>query len=80
MCIRDSRRMIVNAAFFLCDLDVPAKANVDFVDPFEPSFYGFPDDGLKFYRKRNLRVEDFKLGSSANTYPDPKDLPTILPK
>jgi len=71
----DLRRMIVNAAFFLCDLDVPAKANVDFVDPFEPSFYGFPEDGLNFYRERNLRVEDFKLGFSANTYMDPKVLP-----
>ncbi len=69
------RRLIVNAALFLCDLEVPAKANVEFVDPFEPSFYGFPDDGFNFYRKRNLRVENFQLGSSANTYPDPKVLP-----
>lgn len=66
----DLRRMIVNATLFLADLDVPEKANVDYVDPFEPSFYGFP--AKDYYVKRNLRVEDFELGSSGRALPDPR--------
>ena len=68
----DVRRMIVNATYFLTDLEVPKKANVEVVDPYEPSFYGFPDK--KFFVERNLRVQDFELGKSATTYPDPKVL------
>ena len=68
----DLRRMIINATFFLTDLEVPKKASVEFVDSFEPSFYGFPAD--TYFAKRNLRVEDFKLGKSGRSYPDPKIL------
>ncbi len=68
----DLRRMIVNAAYFLADLKVPATATVDFVDPFEPSFYGFP--ARDYFVKRNLRVEDFESGKSARSYPDPRVL------
>lgn len=68
----DLRRMIVNATYFLSDLEVPKKADVEFVDPFEPSFYGFPDSD--YFVKRNLRVEDFELGKSGRSYPDPKVL------
>ena len=68
----DLRRMIVNATFFLGGLEVPEKANVDFVDPFEPSFYGFP--AKDYFAKRNMRVEDFQLGKSGRSYPDPKIL------
>ena len=70
--VEDMRRMIVNASLFLADLEVPAEANVEFVDPFEPSFYGFPPKG--YFVKRNLRVEDFELGKSGSTYPDPRIL------
>ena len=66
----DLRRMIVNATYFMTALEVPEKANVEFVDPFEPSFYGFPDED--YFVKRNLRVEDFELGKSGSSYPDPK--------
>ncbi len=38
------RRLIVNAVHHLAGLQVPEHANVDFVDPFEPSFYGFQKD------------------------------------
>jgi len=61
--------MIVNATYFLADLEVPAKASVEFVDSFEPSFCGFPDD--TYFSQRNLRVEDFELGKSGRSYPDP---------
>ncbi|MEM9646101.1 MAG: hypothetical protein AAF989_14020 [Planctomycetota bacterium] len=65
----DLRRMIVNACHHLTGQVIPEKANVDFVDPYEPSFYGFLDPD--FFLQRGLRVEDFQLGSSANTLPDP---------
>ena len=57
----DLRRLIVNAAYFLVGLEVPEHANVEPVDPFEPSFYGFHhEEG--FFKDGNLRVSDFQLG------------------
>jgi len=35
------RRMIVNAAYAFTGLDVPAKANVELVGDYQPTFYGF---------------------------------------
>lgn len=39
----DLRRLIVNAAYWGVGLEdkIPAKANVDYVTPYEPLFYGF---------------------------------------
>lgn len=62
----DLRRLVVNAAYHLVRLPVPAKADVAFVDPFAPTFYGFirePD----YYKKRNLRPESYALGQSPAT-------------
>ncbi|MDA1015579.1 MAG: ThuA domain-containing protein [Planctomycetota bacterium] len=59
----DARRIVVNAAYHLTGLDVPEAANVEFVDPFYPSFYGFIRDKT-FWAKRNLHPEDFGLGKS----------------
>lgn len=59
----DLRRLIVNATCHLLDLPVPAKADVAYVDPYEPTAYGFitsPD----FYKNKNLQVGDFALGRS----------------
>ncbi|MBL8890207.1 MAG: ThuA domain-containing protein [Planctomycetaceae bacterium] len=56
------RRLIVNAAYYLTDLEVPHHANVDYVDAFDPSFYGFTDE--EFWPKRNLKITDFELGKS----------------
>ncbi len=58
----DLRRLLVNAAFHLTGMVVPAKANVDPVDAFEPSFYGFQEKD--YFRRRGLRASDFKLGAS----------------
>jgi hypothetical protein len=67
------RRLIVNAAYYLTDQEVPERADVDFVDPFYPSFYGFiRDEG--YFRALNLKPEDFDLGKSP-TIPDPKGSP-----
>ena len=59
----DARRIVVNASYHLTGLEVPKKADVSFVDPFYPSFYGFvknPD----FFAGRNLKPEDFALGKT----------------
>lgn len=37
----DLRRMFVNAAYWMTGLDVPNNADVDYVDPYHPSFFGF---------------------------------------
>ncbi|TWU37071.1 ThuA domain-containing protein [Novipirellula artificiosorum] len=58
----DLRRLIVNACFFLTEQTVPEKADVTFVDPFDPSFFGFQKGD--FFEKRALKVEDFDLGKS----------------
>jgi hypothetical protein len=62
----DLRRLVVNAAYFLCGLDVPAKADVTYVDPYQPTMYGF-NNAPDFYKNRNLKVADLVLGKSAFT-------------
>ena len=59
----DLRRMIVNAAYHLTGREIPAKADVAFVDPFYPSFYGFIKDS-NHWKSANLKPEDFDLGKS----------------
>ena len=63
----DLRRLVVNAAYHLTGLDVPARADVTPVDPFQPSFFGFHPTG--FFEKRRLQVSDFALGRSQRTVP-----------
>jgi hypothetical protein len=50
------RRLVVNGVFWGLGMDVPAKADVDYVDEYVPSFYGF--DGFR----KGLRASDFELG------------------
>ncbi len=59
----DLRRMVVNAAYFLTGLEVPETADVTYVDPFYPSFYGFVKDPA-FWPGRNLHPADFDLGKA----------------
>ncbi len=59
----DLRRLVVNAALHLTGHSIPDKADVAFVDPFYPSFYGFikkPD----YWKTIHLKPEDFDLGKS----------------
>lgn len=72
----DLRRMIVNAAYFLTGQEVPEKANVDYVDPFYPSFYGFIKEKTqpKYWQQANLQPEDFGLGKTPHL-PDPNGSP-----
>ena len=61
----DLRRLTVNTAFHLLGMKVPDKADVTFVDPFEPTF--FKGLGGDFYKKRNLKPDDYMPGKSPAT-------------
>ena len=50
------RRLIVNAVYAGLDMAVPKKANVDYVDPYKPLFYGF--GGFR----RGIKPSDHTLG------------------
>jgi hypothetical protein len=52
------RRLVVNAVYWGLDLEVPAKADVAFVDDYHPSQYGF-----KGYRP-GIKVDDHALGKT----------------
>jgi putative heme-binding domain-containing protein len=67
------RRLIVNAAYFLTGQAVPRSANVDFVDPFYPSFYGFIRDE-NYWKQAHKRPADYGLGQSF-AMPDPPGSP-----
>ncbi|MCA8987921.1 MAG: ThuA domain-containing protein, partial [Planctomycetaceae bacterium] len=67
------RRLIVNAAYFLTGQKVPASANVEFVDAYYPSFYGFIRD-QNYWKNLNLKPSTFALGQSPQQ-PDPAGSP-----
>jgi hypothetical protein len=69
----DLRRLIVNAACHLLGRDVPEKANVDLVDPFYPSFYGFVGD-KSYWKNANMKPEDYGMGKTPHL-PDPPGSP-----
>lgn len=69
----DLRRLIVNAAISLTCGEVPEKADVEYVDPFYPTFYGFIND-QEYYKTLNLKPEDFGLGKAPHRA-DPPDTP-----
>ena len=52
------RRMVVNAVLWGFELEIPAKADVRFVDPYEPAPYAF-----KGFR-RSLTPDDHALGKT----------------
>ncbi len=62
----DLRRLIVNGVYWGVGLEVPARADVRYVDAYEPSFYGF--DGFR----KGLRPSDFELGKKVPGVPLPR--------
>ena len=52
------RRLVVNGVFWGLGLDVPARANVEYVDPYAPSFFGFGGE------RKGLKVGDLGLGKA----------------
>ena len=71
----DLRRLIVNASYHLTGLDVPTKADVSYVDPFYPSFYGFTKDKKNYWMKLDMQPSDYGLGKSPSAA-DPTGSPT----
>ena len=60
------RRLVVNGVYWGLGLDVPARADVTYVDEYIPSFYGF--DGFR----KGLRASDFELGKTVPGEPLPR--------
>lgn len=58
----DLRRLLVNAVYEFAGKPVPAKAEVAFVDPFTPTFYGFLP--VEAWTKRAAKPADFALGKA----------------
>ena len=69
----DLRRLIVNAAFFLTGQSVPDHADVAYVDPFYPSFYGFIRD-KEHWPSLDMQPKDYGLGKY-HSAPEPKGSP-----
>ncbi len=69
----DLRRMITNATYHLLGMKVPAHADVSYVDPFYPSFYGFIRD-KEHWPSLQMKPSDYGLGKSPCA-PDPKGAP-----
>lgn len=74
---KDLRRLVVNAAYYLTGQSVPEEANVKYVDPFYPSFFGFIRNakGEDHFRDLDLRPEHMDLGKVPDVSPDPKGSP-----
>lgn len=53
-----TRRLLVNASFWLLDKNVPAKADVEIVGEYEPTKYEFHTD--KYWDQRNIIIKDLK--------------------
>ncbi|MEO0413403.1 MAG: ThuA domain-containing protein [Verrucomicrobiota bacterium] len=66
----DLRRIIVNAAYYLVGLEVPEMNDVDYVDPFYPSFYGFIREE-NWYKDLNLQPSTYGLGQSPHVADPP---------
>jgi hypothetical protein len=61
-----TRRLVVNGIYWGLGMDVPAKADVTYVDEYIPSFYGF--EGFR----KGLKASDFELGKKVPGQPLPK--------
>lgn len=50
------RRFVVNGVFWGLGMEVPEKANVEFVDPYEPLMYGFNS------ARKGIKIDDHAIG------------------
>ncbi len=58
MLAEGTRRMMVNATFWLLDKEVPAKANVDIVGSYSPSRFAFYEDD--YWDKKDMKISSLK--------------------
>ncbi|MEM7234418.1 MAG: ThuA domain-containing protein [Planctomycetota bacterium] len=59
----DLRRLFINATIYFAGLEVPAKANVELVDKFTPSFYGFIRK-KGYFKNLGHKPKDYGYGNS----------------
>jgi type 1 glutamine amidotransferase len=62
----DLRRLVVNTALFFTKQEVPQKADVEMIDPFKATMYGFIQK-KEYYKLKNFKPDDYKLGHSPVT-------------
>lgn len=55
------RRLVVNGVFWSLGMEVPAKADVSFSEPFQPSMYGFKG------WKKGVKPADLAIGAGSNS-------------
>lgn len=68
----DLRRLIVNAVYYLNNIETKIKANVDYLRPYNPSFYGF----MKSWEWEKYKFTlDSYLGEKGLVLPDPRKTP-----
>jgi hypothetical protein len=58
MLIDGTRRLLVNSIFWGLDMPVPENANVDIVEPYNPTSYGFTD--ADHWAEKLLTIESLK--------------------
>lgn len=51
------RRLLVNAAYFLLNIEIPASLDVDLVGKYEPSAYSFQSE--EYWDEKRIKVSDF---------------------
>lgn len=56
--IEGTRRLLVNGVYWILDLEVPEKANVDLVGDYQPTRFEFRDDA--YWQNTQLKVTDMK--------------------
>ena len=54
-----SRRLVVNAMFWCLGMEIPAKTDITFVDPYEPTEYH--THKREYWEERQLKISDFDL-------------------
>lgn len=62
----DLRRLVVNTSLHLTGLKIPEKADVAYIDPFQPTDYS-AIDAKDYYKNLNLKPADYALGKSPAT-------------
>jgi len=65
-----TRRLVVNAMFWCLDMDIPAKSEISFVDPYQPT--DFATHKREYWEKVQLKVSDFDL--KAGLYESPEQV------
>jgi len=70
----DLRRLLINGVYHLTGIEVPSHADVAYVDPFYPSFYGFLKNKKDYWKKQDMQPVDYGLGE-VPTAEDPSGTP-----